>query len=163
MKIGQKQILEMLRLIEASDYDEINLETEDFKLHVIKSGVQSVKAGDAPETANVVMRAARDTGAGSETAAGSERAAAETEAIPEGMVAVRAPMLGTFYRAPAPGSPAFVEVGDSVKPEDTVCLIEVMKLFNTIRAGVAGKVVKIPVHNAAPVQKDQILLIIRPD
>jgi acetyl-CoA carboxylase biotin carboxyl carrier protein len=78
------------------------------------------------------------------------------------MVAIRAPMLGTFYRAPAPGSPAFVEVGDSIKPEDTVCLIEVMKLFNTIRAGVGGKVVRIPAHNAATVRRDQILLIIQP-
>ena len=95
--------------------------------------------------------------------AADERAAAETETVPAGMVAIRAPMLGTFYRAPAPGSPAFVEVGAAVRPEDTVCLIEVMKLFNTIRAGVTGKVIKIPVHNAATVQKDQILLIIQPD
>ena len=153
----------MLRLIEASDYDEINLETEDFKLHVIKSGVQRVKVGDAPATADVVTRVVRDTGAHGEAAAADARAAAETEAVCAGMAAIRAPMLGTFYRAPAPGSPPFVEVGDNVKPEDTVCLIEVMKLFNTIRAGVAGKVVKIPVHNAATVQKDQILLIIQPD
>ena len=163
MEIGQKQILEMLRLIEASDYDEINLETQDFKLHVIKSGVQGVKVGDAPATADAVTRVVRDTGAGGKAAAADERAAAETEAVPAGMVAIRAPMLGTFYRAPAPGSPAFVEVGTAVRPEDTVCLIEVMKLFNTIRAGVAGKVVKIPVPNAATVQKDQILLIIQPD
>ncbi|HXD50936.1 MAG TPA: hypothetical protein VN689_03520 [Burkholderiales bacterium] len=60
MGIGQKQILEMLRLIEASDYDEINLETDDFKLHVIKSGVQGVKVGDAPASADAVTIAARD-------------------------------------------------------------------------------------------------------
>jgi acetyl-CoA carboxylase biotin carboxyl carrier protein len=163
MGIGQKQILEMLRLIEASDYDEINLETDDFKLHVIKSGVQGVKVGDAPASADAVTIAARDASAGGKAAAADERAAAETEAVPAGMMVIRAPMLGTFYRAPAPGLPAFVEVGAAVRPEDTVCLIEVMKLFNTIRAGVAGKVVKIPVHNAATVQKDQILLIIQPD
>ena len=163
MKIGQKQILEMLRLIEASDYDEINLETEDFKLHVIKSGVQGAKVAAAAATADVVTRVAHDTGAGSEAAADDQRAAAQAEAVPAGMAVIRAPMLGTFYRAPAPGSPAFVELGAAVKPEDTVCLIEVMKLFNTIRAGIAGKVINIPVHNAATVQKDQILLIIQPD
>ena len=151
----------MLRLIEASDYDEINLETEDFRLHVIKSGVQGAQVGNTAATTVAVTRAARGTA--SEAAAADVRAAAETEAVPAGMAAIRAPMLGTFYRAPAPGSPAFVEVGAAVKPEDTVCLIEVMKLFNTIRAGIAGKVIKIPVHNAATVQKDQILLIIQPD
>ena len=119
--------------------------------------------GDAPAPEDPSIACIVFTGAGSEAAAADVRPAAETEAVPAGMAVIRAPMLGTFYRAPAPGSPAFVEVGAAVKPEDTVCLIEVMKLFNTIRAGVAGKVIKIPVHNAATVQKDQILLIIQPD
>jgi len=86
----------------------------------------------------------------------------EKAAIPEGMVAIRAPMIGTFYRAPAPHLPPFVEVGASVKPDDTVCLIEVMKLFSTIRAGVAGKVVRILAQNAATVKRDQVLMLIEP-
>jgi acetyl-CoA carboxylase biotin carboxyl carrier protein len=82
--------------------------------------------------------------------------------VPEGLVAVRAPMLGTFYRAPAPGEKAFVEVGQKVKADDTVCLIEVMKLFNSIKAGVDGQVVQILADNGALVEYNQVLVVIAP-
>ena len=80
--------------------------------------------------------------------------------IPEGLIALRAPMLGTFYRAPSPGAKPFVEVGDKVSPDDTVCLVEVMKLFNSIKAGVAGTVVKLLVENGAMVEHGQPLILI---
>jgi acetyl-CoA carboxylase biotin carboxyl carrier protein len=76
-------------------------------------------------------------------------------------VVIRAPMLGTFYRAASPGDPPFVEVGQRVKAGDTVCLIEVMKLFNTIRAGVDGTVTRILHENAGLVEFDEPLLVIR--
>ena len=75
---------------------------------------------------------------------------------------MRAPMLGLFYRASAPGENPFVEVGQRVRADDTVCLIEVMKLFNSIRAGVDGEIVKIPAENGAMVEFDQPLIYIRP-
>jgi acetyl-CoA carboxylase biotin carboxyl carrier protein len=78
----------------------------------------------------------------------------------EGEVAVRAPMLGTFYRAPAPGAPSFVEVGQRVRADDTVCLIEVMKLFNSIKAGVDGVVTQILAENAKLVEYNQVLIVI---
>jgi acetyl-CoA carboxylase biotin carboxyl carrier protein len=71
-------------------------------------------------------------------------------------------MLGVFYRAPAPGEKPFVEVGQRVRADDTVCLIEVMKLFNSIRAGVDGEVVEILVENGGLVEFDQALIFIRP-
>jgi acetyl-CoA carboxylase biotin carboxyl carrier protein len=71
-------------------------------------------------------------------------------------------MLGVFYRAPAPGEKPFVEVGQHVRADDTVCLIEVMKLFNSIRAGVDGEVVEILVENGGLVEFDQALIFIRP-
>jgi acetyl-CoA carboxylase biotin carboxyl carrier protein len=71
-------------------------------------------------------------------------------------------MLGIFYRASAPGEKPFVEVGQRVKADDTVCLIEVMKLFNSIRAGVDGEVVKICVENSALVEFDQVLICVKP-
>ena len=76
------------------------------------------------------------------------------------MIAIRAPMLGTFYRAHAPGEKPFVEIGQRVKPNDTVCIIEVMKLFNSIRAGVDGKIAGILAENAALVEYSQILMLI---
>jgi acetyl-CoA carboxylase biotin carboxyl carrier protein len=78
----------------------------------------------------------------------------------EGELAVRAPMLGTFYRAQAPGAPPFVEVGQRVRADDTVCLIEVMKLFNSVKAGVDGVVTQILAENAKLVEYNEVLIVI---
>jgi acetyl-CoA carboxylase biotin carboxyl carrier protein len=82
--------------------------------------------------------------------------------VPEGVVAIRAPMLGIFYRASAPGERPFIEEGQQVRADDTVCLIEVMKLFNSLRAGVDGKVVRILAGNGDLVEFDQPLIFIAP-
>ena len=80
----------------------------------------------------------------------------------EGLVVVESPMVGTFYRSPSPGAPSFVEVGDSVGPGKTLCIVEAMKLMNEIEAEVAGTVVEIVADNAQPVQFGQALIKIRP-
>jgi acetyl-CoA carboxylase biotin carboxyl carrier protein len=85
---------------------------------------------------------------------------AATEEIPAGMTAIRAPMLGTFYRTPAPYQPAFVKEGDRVAGDDTVCLVEVMKMFNTVKAPVAGRVHRILAEHGKLVQHNQILMLI---
>ena len=82
--------------------------------------------------------------------------------VPEGLVAVRSPMVGTFYLRPSPDQPAFVTVGGAVQADDTVCLVEVMKMFNTVKADVAGTVERIVVDNGKPVQHDQIVMLIKP-
>jgi acetyl-CoA carboxylase biotin carboxyl carrier protein len=82
--------------------------------------------------------------------------------FPAGMHLVRSPMVGTFYSAPVPGKPPFVEVGQAVQPDTTVCIIEVMKLMNSIAAGAAGVVKEILVANAAPVEYGQALMVIGP-
>lgn len=166
MEWTERQILETLRLIEDSDFDEVRLETENFKLHVRKAGAPAAWAEiQAPPGASDA-RASPENATAKQSAAiaqpGAGRAGNEEAAIPEGVVAIRAPMIGTFYRAPAPHLAPFVEVGAIVKPEDTVCLVEVMKLFSTIKAGVAGKVVKILAQNATTVKRDQVLMLIEP-
>lgn len=83
--------------------------------------------------------------------------------VPPGMAAVKAPMVGTFYRAPSPGAPAFVDVGDRVQADSVVCIIEVMKLMNTIHAETAGIVREIRVENSQPVEFGQVLLVIEPE
>jgi acetyl-CoA carboxylase biotin carboxyl carrier protein len=80
----------------------------------------------------------------------------------ENLHLVRSPMIGTFYRAPAPGQPPFVEVGQSVEPDSILCIIEVMKLMNSIEAGVRGTVRHIAVENAAAVEAGEVLLAIEP-
>jgi acetyl-CoA carboxylase biotin carboxyl carrier protein len=78
------------------------------------------------------------------------------------MAVVKAPMVGTFYRAPSPGAKPFVEVGDKVAPDSVVCIIDVMKLMNTIHAGASGTVREIRVENSQPVEFGQVLLVIEP-
>ncbi len=80
----------------------------------------------------------------------------------EELLEIRAPMVGTFYRRPAPDKPPYVEVGDYVKPGDVVCIIEAMKLFNEIEAEVEGVIEKILVEDATPVEYDQPLFLVRP-
>jgi acetyl-CoA carboxylase biotin carboxyl carrier protein len=86
----------------------------------------------------------------------------DAEKLPPGTALVRAPMVGTFYRAPAPGAPPFVEPGSRVSPDSIVCIIEVMKLLNSISAGVAGVVTHVLVDNAEPVEYGQPLIAIEP-
>ncbi len=78
------------------------------------------------------------------------------------MLVIRAPNLGTFYRAPKPGAPAYVEVGQVIEPDTEVCLIEVMKLFAPVRAGIAGTVREIRARDGQMVEFDQVLIIVEP-
>jgi acetyl-CoA carboxylase biotin carboxyl carrier protein len=164
MQWTERQILDTLRLIEESDYDEVRLETEGFKLHVRKSGAPArLTVGSASEAPPASVAPAPPEASTDRVSTARPAAAAAPSVvgdIPAGTLAIRAPMIGTFYRAPAPHLPPFVEVGANVNPDDPVCLIEVMKLFNTLKAGVTGRVVKIVAHNAAPVAKDEVLMLI---
>ena len=82
--------------------------------------------------------------------------------VPAGLIAVRAPMVGTFYLRPSPDQPPFVTPGAAVNEGDTVCLVEVMKMFNSIRSEVSGTVERIVVENGKPVQHEQIVMLIKP-
>ena len=92
-----------------------------------------------------------------------QASAAPVGAVPPGWVQIRAPSLGTFYRAPKPGAPKFVEVGATVTPESDLCLIEVMKLFTTLRSGVSGTVREVYVQDGELVEFDQPLFLIQPN
>jgi len=164
MDLTNDDVLEILRIIDESGYDEVRIESGDFKLHVCKHGsavatrFEERTESRTPERTQPrpePTRAAVKSDALSASA--SQR---EEEEIPAGLIAIRAPMLGTFYRAPSPGAKPFVEVGDKVAPHDTVCLVEVMKLFNSIKAGASGVVVKFLVENGAMVEHGQPLLLI---
>ena len=158
MALTHQDVVNILNIIDESDYDELRLEFGDLKLHVQKH-VALTDAGASPP-----MRIEERTSAAKVVPIPHAEIAPHTslEAIPPGMVAVGAPMLGTFYRASAPGENPFVEVGDKVSATDTVCLVEVMKLFNSVKAGVAGTVVSILVENASMVEFDQAMVIIDP-
>ena len=160
MEWTEKQILETLRFIEESDYDEVRLETGNLKLHVRKGGAP-VSLPDAEADSSAGPQRAAETVVKNDERAGEADRALDV-AVPAGAVAIRSPILGTFYRAPAPHLPPFVDLGSKVGADDTVCLIEVMKLFNTIKAGVSGTVVRILAGNGHVVKKDEILIVIEP-
>src|SRR5262245_56478211 len=134
MALSDDDVREILRLIDESDAEELHIETEAFSLHVERRG-----------------------------AAGSAPTAAAAPAVPSGdLNTVTAPMIGTFYRAPSPGEPPFVDIGAQVEPGTVVCIIEVMKMMNAITAGTTGTVAEILVENGEPVEYGTPLFRVQP-
>lgn len=155
-----KEIQDLINFISKSGLDEVNIETEEFKIKVKKSSeikTQMVQAA-APAPAPASPAPAPASPAPSSEASESKAAADDDSKY----VAIKSPMIGTFYRTPNPESPSFVNVGDSVKAGDTVCIVEAMKLFNEIESEVSGKIVKVLVENATPVEYDQPLFLVDP-
>ena len=149
--ISRKDVDEILRLIESSEHvAEFSMKYGDTEISVSRS------ATGAP----AVLGPAR-SGVGAAKLADADRRAAD--AVAAGAVAVKAPMVGTFYRAAAPGAAPFVEVGSRVQPDTVVGIIEVMKLMNSLAAGAAGTVQRILVSDSQPVGFGDILIVIDPD
>jgi acetyl-CoA carboxylase biotin carboxyl carrier protein len=142
--LSDDDVREILRLIDESPLDELRIETEGFSLHVLRGGAGS--SIGAPER---------------EPAAGAPAALSPAPAEADG-VAIDAPMLGVFYRAEAPGATPFVDAGTHVEPETVVCLIEVMKMMNSVAAGVSGTIVEICAENGALVEYGQPLFRVEP-
>jgi acetyl-CoA carboxylase biotin carboxyl carrier protein len=167
MDLTHRDVREILEIIDRAEHlNEIELVMGGFRLHVVRHGAGAATTNVAHSAAISSASAAHVSAPAAPPAAVSASTASHappSEAVPEGIVAIRAPMLGTFYRAPAPNERPFVEVGQRVKADDTVCMIEVMKLFNSIRAGVAGTIVKISVENAQMVEFNQVLIHVKPD
>ncbi len=154
------QIVELIR--SASKFSEFRLRSGDIEVEVRR-------ANAAPPAPPPAANPHAHEPVGGEVTLEPERAAlrvphahADAEKLPAGLVLVRAPMVGTFYRAAEPGAPPFVEPGTRVAPDTTVCIIEVMKLMNSIPAGCAGVVTHVLVGNAEPVEYGQPLLAIDP-
>jgi len=153
VSLSAKDVAEILQALEASSFDILDLELNGVKLQLRRSGAAAPAAlprAPAPDSTRAAAAPVIAT------------AAAPVEA-PPGTVAVPAPLLGIFYRAPRPGEPAFVEVGSRVEADSIVGIIEVMKLMNTVRAGQRGEVVAIPARNGELVEYGEALLFVRPD
>ena len=144
----------ILRILDQMEGREVRLEIGELKLHVLPGGAA---AGSAPAGSPPVVVAT--TPAAADTAP-KPRPLIE---IPPGQVAVRAPTIGTFYRAGSPGAKPCAEVGDRVNADDTVGVFEVMKLFSSLLAGVDGTVKAFLVANETLVEQDQPLILIEPD
>ena len=148
----------LIELFNRSDWDEMHLKTDSLEIFLSndpQARRPSAQVHAAPVAAPLAITAASTPA----LAAGSH--AAETT-IPAGMVGVRAPNLGTFYRAPKPGAPVYVEVGQVIEADTEVCLIEVMKLFTPVKSGVKGTVRQIVVNDGSMVEYEQLLVIVEP-
>ena len=155
-----KQIQELVKLINKTNIGEITIEEEGVKITVKqkKDPVQHIIAGgsSAPVYSNAPAQQA--------PAAAPAQATTKPAAAPkaDNLVTIKSPMIGTFYRQAGPGKPIFASVGDEVIPGKVVCIIEAMKLFNEIESEVKGKIVKVLVEDASPVEYDQPLFLVDP-
>jgi acetyl-CoA carboxylase biotin carboxyl carrier protein len=151
MALSDEDVREILRLIDESKLDELRIETAEFKLHVLRGGAAAPP--EEPASEHVAAAAAAEPAAA---------APAPEAAAGNGARVIEAPMLGTFYRAEAPGATPFVDIGAEVEPGTVVCLIEVMKMMNSIQAGVAGTIVEVCAENAQLVEYGDPLFRVDP-
>lgn len=148
-------------MINKSNIGEVTIEEKGFKVTIKQKEepAQHVIAGPAMAAPMAIASSAPAVTA---PAAAAEKPKA-VEAAPTNTITIKSPMIGTFYRSSAPGKPMFVEVGDEVSPGKVVCIIEAMKLFNEIESEVKGRIVKILVDDASPVEYDQPLFLVEPN
>jgi len=144
LTLTAKDVAEITRLLEESAFDEIELELNGLKIH-LRRGDTAPRASSAPPRATPAVESPH-----------------ADVAVEPGDTPVRAPLLGTFYRAPKPGAPPFAEVGSSVEPETIIGIIEVMKLMNTVRAGAHGVVRAIAARDGALVEYGEVLMVLAP-
>jgi acetyl-CoA carboxylase biotin carboxyl carrier protein len=167
MALSDEDVREILRIIDESDLSELRLETDGFSLHVVKGGGTGAGSGDAQRKASpepAPARPASDAAPGRAEAPGDSSAGLGEPSEPtDGLTTIPAPILGTFYRAEAPGKPPFVEVGSKVEPDTIVCIIEVMKMMNSVSAGVSGTVTEVIAQNAQLVEYGEPLFRVEPE
>ena len=154
-----KEIQALIKFVSTAGVDEVEINQKDFKLLIKKNPAQFTTAQYTP--APVAMRATPPQVAIS-TPVAAVPSAPVAEPKADNLITIKSPMVGTFYRTASPDSPVFVNVGDDVKLGTVVCIIEAMKLFNEIESEVTGKIVKILVDNASPVEYDQPLFLVEP-
>jgi acetyl-CoA carboxylase biotin carboxyl carrier protein len=165
-----KEIQELIKFVAKSGATEVNLEIDNVKIS-IKS---PAKKGAVPETtiiqqipvaqgAPAVMPvAAAPAPAPAAEAPAAKAPAADKSSEEDKYITVKSPMIGTFYRKPSPDKETFVNIGDTIKPGDVLCVVEAMKLFNEIESEVSGKIVKVLVDDSTPVEYDQPLFLVDP-
>ncbi len=158
MALSDEDVREILRIIDESTLTELQIETESFSLYVRKGG------GDGEASGRPRVREVSERSAAGHASGGPEAStpAPTPDAETDGLATITSPMLGTFYRAEAPGKPPFVEVGARVEPDTIVCIIEVMKMMNSVTAGVSGTIAEVLPDNAALVEYGQPLFRVEP-
>jgi acetyl-CoA carboxylase biotin carboxyl carrier protein len=159
-----KQIQELIKMINKSNIGEVSIEEKGFKLTIKQKEEPVQQLIAAPLQAHQVATLASPPAAAAHTASGaaSEKSSKAAEVPAGNTVTIKSPMIGTFYRSPSPDKPSFINIGDEIDPGKVVCIIEAMKLFNEIESEVKGRIVKVLVEDASPVEYDQPLFLVEP-
>jgi len=159
-----KQIQELIKMISKSNIGELTVEQKDFRITIKQKEEQITQVVSAPVQAVPYQAPALQpvSQPQQQAAPSTEKPKSQSESSAENYVTIKSPMIGTFYRRSGPDKPAFAEVGDEVSPGKIVCIIEAMKLFNEIESEVSGKIVKVLVEDASPVEYDQPLFLVDP-
>ena len=157
-----KQIQELIKMINKSQIGEVTIEQKDFRITIKQKeeNITQVVSHAAPVHMPPVQQVApQQLASTSQPSSSQDQKAVSSDA---NLITIKSPMIGTFYRKSSPDKPNFVEVGDEISTGKVVCIIEAMKLFNEIESEVSGKVVKILVEDASPVEYDQPLFLVEP-
>ncbi len=156
-----KQIQELIRFVSKSGVNEVSIEQQEFKITIKTNQAPTYVTANVPAPQVQVAAAAPQAAAPSAPAAEAKPASAPAEDTSK-YITIKSPMIGTFYRSSSPDKPSFANVGDEVTSGQVLCIIEAMKLFNEIESEHSGRIVKILVDNAQPVEYDQPLFLIEP-
>ncbi len=158
-----KEVQNLIKFVAKSGVSEVKIENKDFKL-TIKNKPEYVTSAPVATTVTAIPASIPQPAAPAAPATATAPAAEtpKNEVDDSKYITIKAPIIGTFYRKPSPDKPPYVEVGDTIKEGDVVCIIEAMKLFNEIESEVSGKIVKVLVDDATPVEFDQPLFLVEP-
>ena len=160
-----KQIQELIKMINKSNIGELTIEQKDFRLTIKQKEehVTQVLSSSPVLAAPVAIAAPQPAGSNQQQASGvSSDQSKVAETVTTNTITIKSPMIGTFYRKSAPDKPNLVDIGTDITPGKVVCIIEAMKLFNEIESEVKGKIVKVLVEDASPVEYDQPLFLVEP-
>lgn len=161
-----KQIQELIKTINKSNISELCIEEGEFRITIKQEFTGQATFASYPQPAMPVNMPAMPAPAPQMSAApaatAADKTAAPSAAENSNTIVIKSPMIGTFYRSPAPDKPVFVNVGDEIKKGQVLCIIEAMKLFNEIESEVSGRLVKVVADDTTPVEYEQPLFVIEP-
>ena len=157
-----KQIQDLIRFVSKSGVNEVSIEQENFKITIKTNEAPTYVNASIPAPQPQPLAAAPAPQPASLPSAAPAAEAAAPVADTSNLVTIKSPMIGTFYRSSSPDKPLFVNVGDEISTGSVLCIIEAMKLFNEIESEVSGRIVKVLVDNASPVEYDQPLFLVEP-
>ena len=152
-----KEIQQLIKFVAKSGVSEVKIESKDLKLSVKTGKTPSIVQSDPQVVYSVPVQ--NEPVVELQNAENNEAISSKED---EGLITIKSPIIGTFYRKPSPDKPNFVEVGDSISEGSVLCVVEAMKLFNEIESECSGKIVKILVEDASPVEFDQPLFLVDP-